>query len=103
MKPRMTRFVLFTKPGDVAQSCGIIVEPVSRSRRVFPESIEVCLKAVLHGLDASLLLQTYTESWVLQSSSGNNLGTSALQHLLMELSARGLHMVRIANITLLFC
>ncbi|XP_028286050.1 treslin isoform X2 [Parambassis ranga] len=85
--------VLKWTQGDLAQSCGIIVEPVSRSRRVFPESVEVCLKVVLHGLDASSLLQTYTESWVLQSSSGNDLGTSALQHLLMELSARGLHML----------
>lgn len=91
----VTGGVLQWEQGDMTQICGVTVEPVSRRRRLLPESLEVCLKAVLQGWDASSLTQSSTESWLLQCSSGSEErgAAAALQHLLMELSARALHML----------
>uniref|UniRef100_A0A3P8SVQ4 Treslin N-terminal domain-containing protein n=1 Tax=Amphiprion percula TaxID=161767 RepID=A0A3P8SVQ4_AMPPE len=86
--------LFFTKPGDVTQTCDIMVEPVSRRQRLLPEPVEVCLKGVLQDWDASSLTQTSTESWVLQCSSSTDQAAAALQHLLVELSAYAVHMVR---------
>ncbi|KAM7002219.1 treslin [Tautogolabrus adspersus] len=83
--------------GDVSQSCGIMVEPVSCRQRLLPESVQVCLKGVLQGWDASSLAQASTESWVLQCSGSIDHEAAALQHLLMELSARGLHVLSEVN------
>lgn len=95
--------LFFTHPGDMTQSCSIKVEPVSRRQRLLPESVEVCLKGVLQDWDDSSLTQTSTESWVLHCSSSSNQGAAAaFQHLLMELSAHALHMVRHPNTTVLF-
>lgn len=74
------------------QSCDVTVEPVSCRQRLLPELVEVCLKGVLHGWDASSLTQTPTESWVLQCSSSSDEG--AFHSLLLELAAHSLHMVR---------
>lgn len=82
------------QPGDVVQSCDITLEPVSCRQKLLPESVQVCLKGVLRGWDASSLTQTSTDLWVLQSSSSGLQGAAAFQHLLMELSAHGLQMVR---------
>ncbi|XP_041651864.1 treslin [Cheilinus undulatus] len=85
--------VLLWKQGDVSQSCGIMVEPVSRRQRLLPESVEVSLKGVLQGWEASSLTQTSTESWVLQCSGSEDQEAATLQHLLMELSVHSLHML----------
>ncbi|KAK1888328.1 Treslin [Dissostichus eleginoides] len=91
----VTGGVLQWEQGDMTQICGVTVEPASRRRRFLPESLEVCLKAVLQGWDASSLTQSSTESWLLQCSSGSEErgAAAALQHLMMELSARALHML----------
>uniref|UniRef100_A0A3P8SWB1 Treslin N-terminal domain-containing protein n=1 Tax=Amphiprion percula TaxID=161767 RepID=A0A3P8SWB1_AMPPE len=68
--------LFFTKPGDVTQTCDIMVEPVSRRQRLLPEPVEVCLKGVLQDWDASSLTQTSTESWVLQCSSSTDQAAS---------------------------
>ncbi|CAK6954482.1 treslin [Scomber scombrus] len=89
----VTSGVVQLEQGDVTQSCAVMVEPVSRRQRLLSESVEVCLKGVLQGWDASSLTQTSTESWVLQCSSNSDQGAAAaFQHLLMELSAHALHM-----------
>ncbi|XP_044212796.1 treslin [Thunnus albacares] len=90
----VTRGVLQLGQGDMTQSCAVMVEPVSRRQRLLSESVEVCLKGVLQGWDASSLTQTSTESWVLQcsSSSSSDQGAAAFQHLLMELSTHALYM-----------
>ncbi|XP_074489924.1 treslin isoform X1 [Sebastes fasciatus] len=96
--------VLQWEQGDVTQSCGIMVEPVSRRQRLLPESVEVCLKGVLQDWDDSSLTQTSTESWVLQCSSSCDQGAAAaFQHLLMELSAHALHMLSEVNDSGLVC
>ncbi|XP_070686769.1 treslin [Pempheris klunzingeri] len=95
--------VLRWEQGDVTQSCGITVEPVSRRQRLLPESVEVSLKGVLQGWDASSLTHTSTESWVLQCSSSRDQGAAAFQHLLMELSAHVLHMFCEVNDSGLVC
>jgi len=92
----------FIKPGHVTQSCGVTLEPVSRRQRLLQESVEVCLKGVLQGWDASSRTQTFTESWVLQGSSNSDQEAAAFQLLLKELSALGLHMVRHPNKVVLF-
>ncbi|XP_042352792.1 treslin [Plectropomus leopardus] len=89
--------VLRWEQGDVTQSCGVMVEPVSRGQRSLPESVQVCLKGVLQNWDTSSLTQTSTESWVLQCSSSSDQGAAAFQHLLMELSAHALHMLSEVN------
>lgn len=81
-------------PGEATQSCDITVEPVSRGQRLLPEPVEVRLKGVLQGWDASSLTRALAESWVLQSSSSSAERAVAFQRLLMELSAHALHMVR---------
>ncbi|XP_075946106.1 treslin [Anarhichas minor] len=96
--------VLRWEQGDMTQSCGIMVEPVSRRQRLLPESVEVCLKGVLRDWDDSSLRQTSTESWVLQCSSSNDQGAAAaFQHLLMELSSHALHMLSEVNDSGLVC
>uniref|UniRef100_UPI0037E73641 treslin n=1 Tax=Semicossyphus pulcher TaxID=241346 RepID=UPI0037E73641 len=95
--------VLRWEQGDVSQSCGISFEPVSRRQRLLPESVEVCLKGVLQGWNASSLMQTSTESWVLQCSSSSDQEAAALQHLLRELSAHGLHVLSEVNDSGLVC
>ncbi|XP_060932902.1 treslin [Limanda limanda] len=79
--------------GGVTQSCDLMVEPVSRRQRLLPESVEVCMKGVLQGWDASSLTQVSTESWVIRSSSRSDQEAAAFQHLLLELSAHALHML----------
>ncbi|KAM9376944.1 treslin [Pholidichthys leucotaenia] len=95
--------VLRWEQGGLAQSCGVMVEPVTLSQRAFSESIEVSLKGVLQGWDASSLTQTATDSWVLQGSSSNGQGTAILQHLLMKLSTHSLHMLAEVNDNGLVC
>ncbi|XP_039989565.1 treslin [Xiphias gladius] len=95
--------ILRWEQGDVTQSCDIMVEPVSRRQRLLPELVEVCLKGVLQGWDASSLTQAPTDSWVLQSSSRSDQGASPLQHLLMGLSAHALHMLAEVNDSGLVC
>ncbi|XP_044048596.1 treslin isoform X2 [Siniperca chuatsi] len=95
--------VLQWEQGDVTQSCGIMVEPVSRRQRLLPEPVEVCLKGVLQGWDASSLTQISTESWVLQCSSSSDQEAAAFQDLLMELSAHALHMLSEVNDSGLVC
>uniref|UniRef100_A0A8D3CBL0 Treslin N-terminal domain-containing protein n=1 Tax=Scophthalmus maximus TaxID=52904 RepID=A0A8D3CBL0_SCOMX len=87
---------------DVAQSCDVTFEPVSRRQRLLPELVEVCMKGVLRGWDASSLTRQSTESWVLQCRSDQGTAAAAFQHLLSELSAHTLHMVRYPETTVLF-
>ncbi|XP_029379744.1 treslin isoform X2 [Echeneis naucrates] len=89
----VTGGILRWEQGDVMQSCDIMVEPVSCIQRLFPESVEVCLKGVLQGWEVSSLAQASTESWVLQCSSSREQGAATFQHLLMELSSQALHML----------
>ncbi|XP_034542262.1 treslin isoform X1 [Notolabrus celidotus] len=91
--------------GEESQSCGIVVEPVSRRQKLLPESVDVCLKGVLQSWDASSLMQTSAESWVLQcsSSSDQEEAAAALQQVLRELSAHGLHMLSEVNDSGLVC
>ncbi|XP_051808511.1 treslin isoform X2 [Acanthochromis polyacanthus] len=95
--------VLRWEQGDVTQTCGIMVEPVSRRQKLLPEPVEVCLKGVLQDWDASSLTQTSTESWVLQCTSSTDQAAAALQHLFLELSAYALHMVAEVNVNGLMC
>ncbi|KAI3371069.1 hypothetical protein L3Q82_023703, partial [Scortum barcoo] len=85
--------ILLWEQGDVTQSCGITVEPVARGQRPLPEPVEVRLKGVLQGWDASSLTQSSTESWVLQCSSSSDQGAAAFEHLLVGLSAHALHVL----------
>lgn len=80
--------------GDATWRCDVTVEPVSLSQRRLPEPVGVCVKGVLQGWDGSSLTHTLTESWVLRCSDGGAREAVAFQHLLTELSARALHMVR---------
>ncbi|KAM3870121.1 treslin [Diretmus argenteus] len=83
--------------GDDSQSCSVLVEPVCRRQRLLPQPVEVCLKGVLQGWDASSLTETSTESWMLQCPNSTDQGQAALQHLLMDLSAHTLHMFAEVN------
>lgn len=87
--------IIFTKPGEVTQSCGVMMEPVTRRQKLLPESVKMSLKEVLKGWDASSLMQTSTESWVIHGSSSGDQGAGAFQHLLMDLSTHALHVVRL--------
>lgn len=87
--------IIFTKPGEVTQSCGVMMEPVTRRQKLLPESVKMSLKEVLKGWDASSLMQTSTESWVIHGSSSGDQGAGAFQHLLMDLSTHALHLVRL--------
>lgn len=90
----MLNRLLLCPAGDAARSCDVTVEPVSLSQRHLPEPVEVCVKGLLQDWDGSSLTHTVTESWVLRRSNGGAGEAVAFQHLLMELSARALHMVR---------
>uniref|UniRef100_A0A3Q3KAE2 Treslin N-terminal domain-containing protein n=1 Tax=Monopterus albus TaxID=43700 RepID=A0A3Q3KAE2_MONAL len=101
--PLFTTVVLFfIQPGEVTQSCGIKVEPVSCRQRLLPEPVEVCLKGVILGWDASSLTQTSTESWVLRCSSSSD-QEAVFQHLLTKLSTHALHMLAEVNYSSLLC
>ncbi|KAM8892044.1 treslin isoform 2-T2 [Spinachia spinachia] len=96
--------VLRWEQGDGTQSCGIMVQPVSRRQRHLPESVEVCLKVVLQDWEDSLLTRTPTESWVVRCSSiDDQQAAAAFQHLLMELSSHALHMLSEVNDSSLVC
>ncbi|XP_030281197.1 treslin [Sparus aurata] len=95
--------VLQWEQGDVMQSCGIMVEPVSCRQRLLPESVKVCLKGVLRDWDASSLTQTPTESWVLQCSSNSDQAAAAFQHLLVQMSTHSLQMLSEVNDSGLVC
>ncbi|KAF3706215.1 Treslin TopBP1-interacting checkpoint and replication regulator [Channa argus] len=88
---------------DVTQSCNVRVEPLSCRQRLLPELVEVCLKGVVQEWDSSSLMQTSTESWVLQCSSTSDERAVAFHHLLMELSAHCLHMLAEVNESSLVC
>uniref|UniRef100_A0A3Q4HDQ1 Treslin-like n=1 Tax=Neolamprologus brichardi TaxID=32507 RepID=A0A3Q4HDQ1_NEOBR len=87
--------MFFTKPGEVTQSCGVMMEPVTRRQKLLPESVKMSLKEVLKGWDASSLMQTSTESWVINGSSSGDQGAAAFQHLLMDLSTHALHLAEV--------
>ncbi|XP_030586525.1 treslin isoform X2 [Archocentrus centrarchus] len=95
--------VLQWQQGDVTQSCGVSMEPVSRRQKLLPDSVKVSLKGVLKGWDASSLMQSSTESWVLHGSSSGDQGAAAFQHLLMDLSTHALHMLAEVNDNGLVC
>ncbi|XP_058502073.1 treslin isoform X1 [Solea solea] len=97
------RGILRWEQGDETQSCSVMVEPVSRRQRLLPESVEVCMKGVLQGWNASSLTQVPTESWVLLCSSRSDNGSVAFQRVLSELSAHALHMLADVNDTGLVC
>ncbi|XP_029909145.1 treslin [Myripristis murdjan] len=97
--------VLHWQQGDASQSCSVLVEPMSCRQRLLAEPVEVYLKSVLQGWDASSLTEASTESWVLQcsSSSSSSQGQAAFHHFLMELSAQALHMFAEVNDSSLVC
>lgn len=78
----------------MTQCCHILMEPVCRRQKLLPECVSVCLTAVLQDWDSSSLTRTTSESWVLHSSNKSAPEAQAFQHLLMELSAGCLHVVR---------
>lgn len=80
--------------GARTQCCHILMEPVCRRQKLLPEFVSVCLTAVLQDWDSSSLIQATSESWVLHSSNKSAPAAQAFQHLLMELSASCLHVVR---------
>ncbi|XP_061780817.1 treslin isoform X2 [Nerophis lumbriciformis] len=88
----VTRGILRLDQGDVAQSCAITLEPMSWRQGGQPEGVEVSLKGVLHGWDASSLSGTSTESWLLQCSHASEPEAPSFLHVLMELFAHSLPM-----------
>ncbi|XP_077373736.1 treslin [Festucalex cinctus] len=79
--------------GDVVQSCAVTLEPVTRRQGPpLAPGVEVCLKGVLQGWDASSLSRTSTESWLLQCPNTSEQGAATFQRTLIELSAHSLHM-----------
>ncbi|XP_029010503.1 treslin isoform X2 [Betta splendens] len=93
----VTGAVLHWGQGNLTRSCSLTVEPMSLKQRIPVQSVDVCVKAVLQGWDASSLTHTSTESWMLHSSSICDHGAFTFQHLLMELSAHSLHMLAEVN------
>nr|XP_057931205.1 treslin isoform X2 [Doryrhamphus excisus] len=85
--------ILWLNQGGVAQSCAITLEPVSCSQCPLPQGVEVCLKSMLQGWDASSLSHTNTESWLLQCPSTSEPGAAAFLHILTEMFAHSLSMV----------
>ncbi|XP_061919303.1 treslin isoform X2 [Entelurus aequoreus] len=88
----VTRGILRLDQGGVAQSCAITLEPMSWRQGGQPEGVEVSLKGVLHGWDASSLSGTSTESWLLQCSHVSEPEAPSFLHVLMELFAHSLPM-----------
>ncbi|KAM4734842.1 treslin isoform 2-T2 [Anableps anableps] len=89
--------------GNASHNCHVVVEPVFRGQSLLQESVEVYLKGVLQGWDASLLTQTSTESWGLQISSSSNKDAVAFLPLFRQLSAVSLHMLAEVNHNGLLC
>ncbi|KAM4619161.1 treslin [Polymixia lowei] len=83
--------------GEASKSCSVLVEPLSCTQRLLPEPVEVSLKAVVQGWDTSSLTVVSSESWVLRCSNSRDEEQAVFQHLLMELSTRGLHMFAEVN------
>lgn len=70
------------------------MEPLCRGQKLLPESVCVRLTAVLQDWDASALTEAAAESWVLHGSGRSAPGAEAFGDLLLELSARCVHVVR---------
>ncbi|KAF7223962.1 treslin isoform X2 [Nothobranchius furzeri] len=98
-----TTGVLHWGQGNETQSCGVMVEPISHRQRLLQDCVEVRLKGVLWGWDASSLTQTPTETWVLQGSSSSKPGSAAFHDLLGQLSAVALHMLADVSANGLLC
>ncbi|XP_061750511.1 treslin isoform X2 [Nerophis ophidion] len=88
----VTQGILRLDQGGVAQSCAITLEPMSWRQGGKPEGVEVSVKGVLHGWDASSLSGTSTESWLLQCSLASKPEAPSFLHILMELFAHSLPM-----------
>ncbi|XP_019729447.1 treslin isoform X2 [Hippocampus comes] len=88
----VTEGTLKLDTGDVAHSCAVNLEPVSRRQAPLAEGVEVCLKGVLQGWDASSLSHASAESWLLRCSNTSEQGAASFQRALVELSTRSLHM-----------
>lgn len=80
--------------GDGTQHCDVLLEPVCRRQTLLPECVSVCLTALLQDWDDSSLTGTTSESWVLHSPGTSAPGAEAFQHLLVELCAHCVHVVR---------
>ncbi|XP_061679100.1 treslin isoform X2 [Syngnathoides biaculeatus] len=88
----VTAGTLWMDQGDPAQSCAVALEPVSRGQGPLAQGVDVYLKGVLHGWDASSLSHTSTESWLLQCADASNQAAASFRRTLMELSTRSLRM-----------
>ncbi|XP_077452629.1 treslin isoform X2 [Stigmatopora argus] len=76
--------------GDVAKSCAVTIETVSRRQEPLAQGVEVRLMGVLSGWDGSSLSHTSTESWLIRDSDPS--GHSFFQDVLVDLSVHSLHM-----------
>lgn len=97
----MTAPASFCPSGAPSQRCHVLLEPLCRRQKLLPESVRVRLTAVLQDWDSSALRQPASECWVLHRSGCSAPGAEAFRHLLTELSARRLHLVR--NVGLAVC
>ncbi|XP_061451899.1 treslin [Rhineura floridana] len=89
--------VLFLRSDGVkeAQSCGVMLEPLTVGQRHFRSPVNISLKCAMTGWNAVHVGSFHTESWVLQSpSSGLSVQeTSLFQQFVKCILAQGLHMV----------
>ncbi|XP_061630273.1 treslin isoform X2 [Phyllopteryx taeniolatus] len=78
--------------GDVAQSCAVTLEPVSRRQGPLTQGVDVHLNGVLQGWDSSSLSLTSTESWLLQCADTSEQAAASFKRTLTELSTHSLQM-----------
>ncbi|XP_077568455.1 treslin [Stigmatopora nigra] len=84
--------MLLMVTGDVAKSCSVTIETVSRRQEPLTQGVEVRLMGVLQGWDSLSLSHTPTESWLIRRSDLSEQGASFFQDVLVDLSVHSLHM-----------
>nr|XP_034986874.1 treslin [Zootoca vivipara] len=89
--------MLYLKSDGVeeAQSCGVILEPLTLSQRHLKSPVNITLKCTMTSWNAVHAGSFHTQSWILRNTfSGLSVQeTSLFQQLVKSLLAQGLHMV----------
>ncbi|XP_033023524.1 treslin [Lacerta agilis] len=89
--------VLYLKSDGVeeAQSCGVILEPLTLSQRHLKSPVNITLKCTMTSWNAVHAGSFHTQSWILRNTlSGLSVQeTSLFQQFVKSLLAQGLHMV----------
>ncbi|XP_021393288.2 treslin isoform X2 [Lonchura striata] len=104
--PQQEGTLILSMPGGKKQeSCAVVLEPLAMSQRQLQCPVSIVVKGSLMGWSLAQAGHFLTESWILQSSQGEQgeCNRSLFHQLLRSLLAEGLHMIAEVSLSKTWC